>query len=182
LNKEEAAMPESASKSEIEAVHCSFCGKSQHEVRKLIAANGSVFICNECVGLCAEICVEVGLFVLGPAAVILNIAESGNGIYEALEKMDGTKVLAKALGFESPKVPIGLSALDLVRRIASAVRDEVRKTADRQSLTRELQELEVRIEEMRDRETQARQVLAEAGDVASEAERIRAQLRELEST
>ncbi|MEY8700109.1 ATP-dependent Clp protease ATP-binding subunit ClpX [Streptococcus ferus] len=35
-------------------VHCSFCGKSQDEVRKIIAGNG-VFICNECVELSQEI-------------------------------------------------------------------------------------------------------------------------------
>lgn len=35
-------------------LHCSFCGKSQHEVRKLIAGP-SVFVCNECVDLCIDI-------------------------------------------------------------------------------------------------------------------------------
>ncbi|MBF0422113.1 MAG: ATP-dependent Clp protease ATP-binding subunit ClpX [Magnetococcales bacterium] len=35
-------------------LHCSFCGKTQHEVRKLIAGP-SVFICNECVDLCQDI-------------------------------------------------------------------------------------------------------------------------------
>jgi ATP-dependent Clp protease ATP-binding subunit ClpX len=35
-------------------LYCSFCGKSQHEVRKLIAGP-TVFICNECVELCMEI-------------------------------------------------------------------------------------------------------------------------------
>ena len=38
-------------------LHCSFCGKSQHEVRKLIAGP-SVFICNECVELCRDIIQE----------------------------------------------------------------------------------------------------------------------------
>jgi ATP-dependent Clp protease ATP-binding subunit ClpX len=33
---------------------CSFCGKSQHEVRKLIAGP-KVFICDGCVDLCVEI-------------------------------------------------------------------------------------------------------------------------------
>lgn len=43
-------------------VSCSFCGKSQHEVRSLIeggcsnrANSACVFICNECVALCAQI-------------------------------------------------------------------------------------------------------------------------------
>jgi ATP-dependent Clp protease ATP-binding subunit ClpX len=35
-------------------LYCSFCGKSQHEVRKLIAGP-TVFICEECVELCMDI-------------------------------------------------------------------------------------------------------------------------------
>lgn len=42
---------------EKELLHCSFCGKSQHEVRKLIAGP-NVFICDECVDLCIEIIKE----------------------------------------------------------------------------------------------------------------------------
>ncbi|HGI5167413.1 TPA: ATP-dependent Clp protease ATP-binding subunit ClpX [Streptococcus agalactiae] len=38
-------------------VYCSFCGKSQDEVKKIIAGNG-VFICNECVALSQEIIKE----------------------------------------------------------------------------------------------------------------------------
>lgn len=44
-----------ATKAESEKLlYCSFCGKSQHEVRKLIAGP-SVFICDECVDLCNDI-------------------------------------------------------------------------------------------------------------------------------
>ncbi len=35
-------------------LYCSFCGKSQHEVRKLIAGP-SVFVCDECIALCNDI-------------------------------------------------------------------------------------------------------------------------------
>ena len=35
-------------------LYCSFCGKNQHEVRKLIAGP-SVYICDECVELCNDI-------------------------------------------------------------------------------------------------------------------------------
>lgn len=38
-------------------LYCSFCGKSQHEVKKLIAGP-SVYICNECVDLCDDIIKE----------------------------------------------------------------------------------------------------------------------------
>ncbi|MDC0349222.1 ATP-dependent Clp protease ATP-binding subunit ClpX [Alphaproteobacteria bacterium] len=43
--------------SDSKSLCCSFCGKNQHEVRKLIAGP-SVFICNECVDLCSDIAVE----------------------------------------------------------------------------------------------------------------------------
>jgi ATP-dependent Clp protease ATP-binding subunit ClpX len=33
-------------------LYCSFCFKSQREVRRLIAGPGSIFICDECVELC----------------------------------------------------------------------------------------------------------------------------------
>ena len=34
---------------------CSFCGKTQEQVRKLIAGPNDIYICDECVELCAEI-------------------------------------------------------------------------------------------------------------------------------
>ena len=36
-------------------IRCSFCGKPQHQVRKLIAGPSGAFICDECVDICAEI-------------------------------------------------------------------------------------------------------------------------------
>ncbi|KRL26965.1 ATP-dependent protease ATP-binding subunit [Limosilactobacillus frumenti DSM 13145] len=38
----------------MDSVHCSFCGKSQDEVKKIVAGPG-VYICNECVDLCQHI-------------------------------------------------------------------------------------------------------------------------------
>ncbi|MEN2985287.1 MAG: ATP-dependent Clp protease ATP-binding subunit ClpX [Thermodesulfovibrionaceae bacterium] len=40
-----------------DTLRCSFCGKSQREVKKLIAGSG-VYICNECISLCNEILEE----------------------------------------------------------------------------------------------------------------------------
>src|SRR6516225_1667498 len=40
-----------------DTLYCSFCGKSQHEVRKLIAGP-TVFICDRCVELCTDIILE----------------------------------------------------------------------------------------------------------------------------
>jgi len=47
-------MTKSESSDSKNTLYCSFCGKSQHEVRKLIAGP-NVFICNECVELCMDI-------------------------------------------------------------------------------------------------------------------------------
>lgn len=47
-------MTKSGSGESKNTLYCSFCGKSQHEVRKLIAGP-NVFICNECVELCMDI-------------------------------------------------------------------------------------------------------------------------------
>lgn len=41
-----------------ERVRCSFCGKTQEQVRKLIAGSNHVYICDECIDLCAEILEE----------------------------------------------------------------------------------------------------------------------------
>lgn len=42
----------------MEKIRCSFCGKSQEQVRKLIAGPGGAYICDECVDICAEIIEE----------------------------------------------------------------------------------------------------------------------------
>ncbi|WP_309624724.1 ATP-dependent Clp protease ATP-binding subunit ClpX [Methylibium sp.] len=47
-------MPEKKGSSSEKVLYCSFCGKSQHEVKKLIAGP-SVFICDECIELCNDI-------------------------------------------------------------------------------------------------------------------------------
>ena len=47
-------MADQASTNGEKTLYCSFCGKSQHEVKKLIAGP-SVFICDECIDLCNEI-------------------------------------------------------------------------------------------------------------------------------
>lgn len=45
------------SNTEDEILHCSFCGKSQKEVKKLVAGRG-VYICNECIDVCHTIMEE----------------------------------------------------------------------------------------------------------------------------
>ncbi|MCF6222052.1 MAG: ATP-dependent Clp protease ATP-binding subunit ClpX [Robiginitomaculum sp.] len=59
-------MSKSSSTDAKNTLYCSFCGKSQHEVRKLIAGP-TVFICDECVELCMDIIREEGKTSAGDA-------------------------------------------------------------------------------------------------------------------
>ena len=44
-----------AGKNSNHVVRCSFCGKPEGQIRKMIAGPEGVFICNECIDLCNEI-------------------------------------------------------------------------------------------------------------------------------
>jgi hypothetical protein len=46
---------------------CSFCGKGQEQVHRLIAGPGGVYICNECIDLCREIIEEEQASMAHPA-------------------------------------------------------------------------------------------------------------------
>ena len=58
---------------------CSFCGKSQHEVKKLIAGP-TVFICDECVELCTDIIREEHFRAMRDKAIVCNIGHFDNEI------------------------------------------------------------------------------------------------------
>ena len=45
---------------------CSFCAKTQDQIRRLIAGSGGVYICNECVDLCRDIIEEEHARAPGP--------------------------------------------------------------------------------------------------------------------
>ena len=51
-----------------ERLRCSFCGKTQDQVRKLIAGPNGAYICDECVDICAEIIEEENLEEKAPAS------------------------------------------------------------------------------------------------------------------
>jgi ATP-dependent Clp protease ATP-binding subunit ClpX len=63
-------MSKVASSDSKDPLHCSFCGKDEHEVRRLIARQ-TVFICDECVELCGDILHEENES---------SLAKSGDGI------------------------------------------------------------------------------------------------------
>ncbi len=71
-------MSKSDDKDSKNTLYCSFCGKSQHEVRKLIAGP-TVFICDECVELCMDIIRE---------ETKGNLVKSGEGVPSPREICD----------------------------------------------------------------------------------------------
>jgi ATP-dependent Clp protease ATP-binding subunit ClpX len=60
-------------------LYCSFCGKSQHEVRKLIAGP-TVFICDECVRLCMDIIREEEAQPASAAKALKGMGEGAHGL------------------------------------------------------------------------------------------------------
>jgi ClpX C4-type zinc finger len=87
-------------------LYCSFCGKSQHEVRKLIAGP-TVFICDECVELCMDIIREEnksslvksrdGIPTPKEIRKVLDDMDRPNMHHDALEFPDGQIVLVTRL-------------------------------------------------------------------------------------
>ncbi|MHB1361514.1 MAG: ATP-dependent Clp protease ATP-binding subunit ClpX [Thermoleophilia bacterium] len=81
-----------------EQLLCSFCGKSQRQVKKLIAGPG-VYICDECIDLCNEIIDEE---LAAPASLDLEHLPKPTDIYEALNEYvvgqeDAKRTLAVAV-------------------------------------------------------------------------------------
>lgn len=66
--------------------HCSFCGKSQEQVRRLIAGPGAVYICDECVELCREIIDEEHAPAPKPKPQHGNKVPTPRRIYEMLDQ------------------------------------------------------------------------------------------------
>ena len=79
---------------------CSFCGKSQEQVRKLIAGQG-VYICDECINLCQEIIEEEMLEAPRPkpqAAKLPNPRQINSALDQYVISQDrAKKVLAVAV-------------------------------------------------------------------------------------
>jgi ATP-dependent Clp protease ATP-binding subunit ClpX len=66
-------------------LYCSFCGKSQHEVKKLIAGP-SVFICDECIDLCNEIIRDEAVSAGAEAAIAKSDLPSPQEIRDILDQ------------------------------------------------------------------------------------------------
>ena len=87
---------------------CSFCGKSQHEVKKLIAGP-TVFICDECVELCMDIIREEHKS---------NFVKGGEGVPSPLDIK--TVLDEYVIGQEKAKRVLSVAVHNHYKRLANA--------------------------------------------------------------
>ncbi len=98
--------------------HCSFCGKNQDQVRRLIAGPGAVYICDECVDLCREIIdEETGTSTPAatgsrPISAALGDVPAPKFIYEHLDEY--------VVGQEQAKKVLSVAVYNHYKRIAAA--------------------------------------------------------------
>lgn len=94
-------------------LYCSFCGKSQHEVRKLIAGP-KVFICDECVELCMNIITEEEKVKVAKKL----LRDLGFVIHDPVPetKLDAAKKLLQEQGYNVLAPPPPESSLDKFER------------------------------------------------------------------
>ena len=99
--------------------HCSFCGKPQSQVKRLIAGPDQVFICDECVNLCDQIIAEETTSKRGRSAQ--------NGAADS-QNLNPKRIYAKleeyVVGQEQAKKVLSVAVYNHYKRIWSAQRGE----------------------------------------------------------
>lgn len=97
-------------------IRCSFCGKSEDQVHKLIAGPSGVFICDECVELCSEICSEDSGFNSGVSDSDINLLKPRQ-IKEFLDQY--------VVGQEDAKKVLSVSVYNHYKRVLSGRTSDV---------------------------------------------------------
>ena len=96
--------------------HCSFCGKNQDQVQRLIAGPGAVYICDECVELCREIIQEDSSATVKPKAPLQRIPPP-KVIYQQLSEY--------VVGQEQAKKVLSVAVYNHYKRIGAQHKRDV---------------------------------------------------------
>src|SRR3954470_7783669 len=98
--------------------HCSFCAKSQDQVKKLIAGPGGVYICDECIELCREIIEEEAAQPQQKAKFPTTRVPTPKRIYELLNQY--------VIGQERAKKVLSVAVYNHYKRIGAGMQiDEI---------------------------------------------------------
>ena len=106
-------------------LYCTFCGKSEHEVRKLIAGPSSIYICNECIGLCNDILKEESKNFLSHEEFISKPLPTPHEIRDHLRSSAASDVY-KRQGQERAKKVLSVAVYNHYKRLRSySIRSDV---------------------------------------------------------
>ena len=95
---------------------CSFCGKAQAQVKRLIAGPDRVFICDECVTLCEQIITEEGPAKAKESSAVIPKSLNPKQIFERLEEY--------VIGQNTAKKVLSVAVYNHYKRITSNQRQE----------------------------------------------------------
>ena len=109
-----------SSRSKRTQYHCSFCGKSRDQVRRLIAGPGSVYICDECIELCREIIEEESGGATAQPAAPASVADAVPSPREVHEHLDGY-----VIGQDAAKKVLSVAVYNHYKRINAAADQDV---------------------------------------------------------
>ncbi len=102
--------------------HCSFCGKNQDQVRRLIAGPGAVYICDECVDLCREIIDEESS---GTAATTAAKTGAGSAQRVPPPKYIYDHLNEYVIGQEQAKKVLSVAVYNHYKRIGAAAEQDI---------------------------------------------------------
>ncbi len=109
-----------SSRSKRTQYHCSFCGKSRDQVRRLIAGPGSVYICDECIELCREIIEEESGGATAQPAAPASVADAVPSPREVHEHLDGY-----VIGQDAAKKVLSVAVYNHYKRINAGADQDV---------------------------------------------------------